>query len=72
MHTPQSAISTSGLSELSAGSGQQPKEVQPLQEEEEEEEREEEEEEREEEEEEEDEEMGEELVFREVCLYMCA
>ena len=70
MHTPQSAISTSGLSELSAGSGQQPKEVQPLQEEEEE--REEEEEEREEEEEEEDEEMGEELVFREVCLYMCA
>ena len=68
MHTPQSAISTSGLSELSAGSGQQPKEVQPLQEEEEEEEEREE----EEEEEEEDEEMGEELVFREVCLYMCA
>ena len=65
VHTPQSAVSTSGLSELSAGNGQQPNEDQPLQEEEEEKE------EREEEEEEDDEE-GEELVFQEVRLCMCA
>ena len=68
MHTPQSAVSTTGLSEMSAGSEQQLNEVQPLQEEEEG---------REEEEggegEEKEEEDGEELVFQaEESVQVCA